>query len=173
MENALLDPVGGEKVGWFPRVSLTHIYGHVSSSQPVGLWASLVAQMVKSLPAIRQTWVWSLGGEESPEKGMATHFSILARRTPWKEEPGGLQSMESQRVSHDWATHAHSENLLYDTEPKASALWQPRGRGGMRWETGGSLGGSLGGRRCMYTHGGFMLMYGGNHHNIVKEFSSN
>ena len=51
-----------------------------------------------------ETWVWSLGGEDPLEEGMATHSSILAWRIPWTEEPGGLQSMGSQRVGHDWAT---------------------------------------------------------------------
>ena len=64
--------------------------------------------MVKNLPAM-QTWVWSLGGEEPLEKGMATHSSILAWKIPWTEEPGGLQSMGLQRVGHDWAAeHAHT-----------------------------------------------------------------
>ena len=63
--------------------------------------ASLVAQMVKNLSAIRESWVRSLGQEDSLEKGMVTHSSILAWRIPWKEEPGGLQSSGSQRVGHD------------------------------------------------------------------------
>ena len=65
---------------------------------------SLVAQMVKNLPAMRETLVQSLGQEDSPEKGKATHSSILAWRISWAEEPGGLQSMGSQRVGHNWAT---------------------------------------------------------------------
>ena len=55
----------------------------------------------KNLPAMQETWVRSLGGEDPLQEGMATHSSILARRTPRTEEPGGLQSMESQRVRHD------------------------------------------------------------------------
>ena len=62
---------------------------------------SLVAQKVKNLPAMQETWVQSLGWEAPLEKGMATHSSILAGRIPWIEEPGGLQSMGSQRVGHD------------------------------------------------------------------------
>ena len=63
--------------------------------------ASLVAQMVKNLPVMWETWVRSLGWEECPlEKGLAIHSSILAWRTPWTEEPGELQSMGSQRVGH-------------------------------------------------------------------------
>ena len=57
--------------------------------------------MVKNLPAMRETWVRSLGWEDSLEKGMATHSSILAWRMPWKEEPDGVQSMASQRVGYN------------------------------------------------------------------------
>ena len=53
---------------------------------------SLVAQMVKNLPVMEKTWVQSLGREDPLETGMATHFSVLAWRIPWTEEPGGLQS---------------------------------------------------------------------------------
>ena len=65
----------------------------------------LVAQRVKNLPAIQETWGQFLGQEDSLEKGMATHSSILAWRIPWTEEPGGLQYMGSQRVRHDWVTN--------------------------------------------------------------------
>ena len=65
------------------------------------VWASLVSQMVKNLPAIQETQVRSLGQEDPLEKEMATHSSILAWKIPWVEEPGGLQSMGSQRVEHD------------------------------------------------------------------------
>ena len=64
-------------------------------------WASLVAQMVKNLLAMRETWVRSLSWEDSLEEGMAAHSSILAWEIPWTEEPGRLQSMGSQRVGHD------------------------------------------------------------------------
>ena len=60
-----------------------------------------VAQMVKNLPAMQETWVRSLGQEDHLEKGLAIHSSILAWRIPWTEEPGGLQSMGSHRVGHD------------------------------------------------------------------------
>ena len=63
--------------------------------------ASLVAQMVKSLPAMQETWVRSLGREDPLEKEMATHSSILAWRIPWMEKLGGLQSTGLQRVGHD------------------------------------------------------------------------
>ena len=75
----------------------------LSSSSP-SIWVSLVTEMVKNPPAMRETWVRSLGREDSPEEGMATHSSILAWRIPWTEEPGGLQSMGWKRVGHDWAT---------------------------------------------------------------------
>ena len=57
--------------------------------------------MVKRLPTMRETWVRSLGREDPLEKGMATHLSILAWRTPWTEELHSLQSMGSQRVGHN------------------------------------------------------------------------
>ena len=62
---------------------------------------SLVAQMVKHLPTVWETWVQSLGWEDLLEKEMATHSSILAWKIPWTEEPGRLWSMGSQRVGHD------------------------------------------------------------------------
>ena len=72
-------------------------------------WASLVAQMVKNLVAIWETWVQSLGWEDALEEGMATHASILAWRVPCTEEPVELQSIGSQRVRYDLVTeHSHS-----------------------------------------------------------------
>ena len=67
---------------------------------------SLVAQMIKNLPAMRETRVWSLGWEDPLEKGMATHSSILAWRISWTEEPGGLQYMGLRRVEHNLVTNA-------------------------------------------------------------------
>ena len=63
--------------------------------------ASLVAQIVKNLPAMQETWVQSLCGEDPLEKGLETHFGVLAWRIPWTEEPGMLQSMMSQTVGYD------------------------------------------------------------------------
>ena len=60
-----------------------------------------MAQLVKNLPTVRETWVQSLGWEDLLEKEMATHSSILAWKIPWMEEPGRLQSMGSERVGHD------------------------------------------------------------------------
>ena len=65
------------------------------------IWASLVTQMVKNLPAMQETQVRSLDQEDSLEKDTATHMSILAWRIPWSKEPGRLQSMESEMVRHD------------------------------------------------------------------------
>ena len=64
-----------------------------------------MAQIIKNLPAMWETWVQSLGREDPLEKGMATDFSILAWRIPRTEEPGGLWAIESQRVGHDWVTN--------------------------------------------------------------------
>ena len=72
------------------------------------IWASLVAQVVKNLAAMQETRVPSLGQEDPLEKERATHSSILAWRIPRTEEPGGLQSMGSQRVRHGWAANTHT-----------------------------------------------------------------
>ena len=60
-----------------------------------------MAQTIKSMPVMQETQLQSLDQDDLLEKGMATHSSILAGRIPWTEEPGGLQSMGSQRVRHD------------------------------------------------------------------------
>ena len=62
---------------------------------------SLIAQLVKNLPAVQETGFLTLGREDLLEKEMATHSSILAWKIPWTEEPGALQSMGLQRVGHD------------------------------------------------------------------------
>ena len=74
--------------------------------------ASLVAQSVKNLPALQETRAQSLGREDSLEKEMATHSSIFAWKISWTVEPGGLQSMGSQRVRHDRATNTMIETPL-------------------------------------------------------------
>ena len=68
--------------------------------------ASLVSQTVKNMPAMRETWIWSLGWEDPLEKGMATHSSILA----WEIS---LQSMGSQRVEHSWVTNRHTYTHIH------------------------------------------------------------
>ena len=77
-------------------------------------WTSLMAQQVKNLPAmqeVQEMQVWPLGWEDPLEEGMATHSSILAWRTPWKEKPGGLQSKESQRIGHNLATNHKQKQM--------------------------------------------------------------
>ena len=83
--------------------------------------ASLVAQMVKHLPALQETWVQSLGGEDPREKEMATHSSTLTWKSPWTEEPGRLQPMGLQRVGHDWVTSLHS-HFIYSAEEMLTTL---------------------------------------------------
>ena len=74
---------------------------------------SLVAQTVKNLPALQEAQVQSLGQEDPLEKGMATHSNSLAWRSPWTEEPSGLQSLGSQGVRHDFTTNTHPSNTLW------------------------------------------------------------
>ena len=103
--------------GWTFRPLPTRLHYKASPDMPNAPWgrstiahtppphgkcpgASLVILMVKNSPAMQETWVQFLGREDALEKGMATHFSILAWRIPWTEEPGRLQSVGSQRVRH-------------------------------------------------------------------------
>ena len=75
-----------------------------------------MAHTVKNLPAVQETWIQSLGGEDALEEGMGTHSGILACRIPWAEEPGELQCIGLQRVGHDWWSNAECEGLtLHDT----------------------------------------------------------
>ena len=83
-----------------------------------------MAQMVKNLPAIGETWVQSLGWEDLLEEGMASHSSILAWRISRTEKPGGLQSMGLQRVGHNWMTkHSKADVLVTFTCGWNSALF--------------------------------------------------
>ena len=77
--------------------------------------ATLVARMVKNLPAIQETWVHSPGWEDPLEKEMATHCCILAWRILWTEEPGEVQSMGSQRGGHNWATNTFSPSNMMNS----------------------------------------------------------
>ena len=102
---------GGRGVG--PSISLGSMLSVPTFNRESEVWiqrwrASLVAQRLKHLPGMLETWVWSLGREDPLEKEMATHSSTLAWRIPWREEPGRLQSMGSQRDGHDWATSLQS-----------------------------------------------------------------
>ena len=107
--------------------------GHNKGQKWYGPWygpkgASLVAQRLKRLPPMQETWVWSLGQEDPLEKEMVTHSSILAWRIPWTEKPGRLQSKGSQRVGHDWATSlthslTHSLNHSVRGESRLRTTW--------------------------------------------------
>ena len=104
------------------------------------LWASLVAQAVKNLPAMEEMWVQFLGREDPLEKGMAIHSSILAWEISWMEEPGRLQSMGPQRVGYDWASSTytyihipqHWSRAVCGKERTAKVwnVWNPREVGG-------------------------------------------
>ena len=83
-----------------------------------------MAQTVKKLPVMQETWVWSLDWEDPLEKGMATHSSILAWRIPWTEEPGRIQLIGSQRVGHDWVTFSSSHVWMWELDYKEN--WAPK-----------------------------------------------
>ena len=86
-----------------------------------------MAQTVKHLPTMRETWVQSLGQEDVLEKDMATHSSILAWKIRWTEEPGRLQSMGSQRVGHDSDfTHSLTHSLHWYLSKKISHVLKIR-----------------------------------------------
>ena len=90
------------------------------------VWTYLVAQMVKNLPTIQETWVQFLGQEDPLEKGMTTHSCTLAWRIRWTEEAGRLQSMGSQRVGHNCMTntntHTHTHTHTHTQECKTHAV---------------------------------------------------
>ena len=91
--------------------------------------------VIKNPPPVKEMWVRSLGQEDPLEKEMATHFSILAWRIPWTEEPGCLQSRGLQRVGHDWATKQQQRHVSRAWIWKGFC-WLPVDRhpGSMRWE---------------------------------------
>ena len=77
-----------------------------------------IVWIVKNLPAMQETWVWSLGQVYPLKEGMATQSSLLAWRIPWTEKPGRLQSMGPQRVRHDWGTNTWIQllgNLIFNS----------------------------------------------------------
>ena len=92
--------------------------------------ASQVAQTVKNLPAVQETWVLFLGWEDPLEKEMATTLALLPGELPWTGEPGGLQSVGSQRTGHDWATKCSTGEVLsiyLDTKSYLASGWhKPR-----------------------------------------------
>ena len=107
--------LGGIQFNQFPPLGVkyytltwyidAYVYTHIT-------WASPVAQTIKNLPTMQETWVKPLGWEDPLEKDTATHSSILVWGIPWTEEPGGLQSAGSERVKHDWATNTHILTFL-------------------------------------------------------------
>ena len=108
--------------------------------------------VVKNLPVMQVTQVWPLSQEDPLEKAMANHSSILVWRTPWTEEPGGLQSMGSQRVRHD-SMHTHKDINRIGLGPLLMTSFC---------------------LHCLFKDSdGFMLIYGKNQYNIVKQLSSN
>ena len=93
-----------------PGLHLVNLLWNRKKTKPQGaeqesfVLPSMVAQMIKNLPVVQETWVRFLGQEETLEKEMATHSCIPAWKVPWTEEPGGLQSMGLQRGGHDLMT---------------------------------------------------------------------
>ena len=81
-----------------------------------------MAQTVKNLPAVWETWVWSLGWDDPLEKEMDTHSSILSQRILWTEESGGLESIRSQRVGHDWSDLAAAAAAAHASKVKLKIL---------------------------------------------------
>ena len=110
-----------ETVSWCPcALSLAHCPGQCGPELSMHMpW--VVAQMVRILPAMWETRVQSLGWEDTLEKRMANHSIILAWRIPWTEEPGGLQSIGSQRVRHDWVTNTFTFFSCHESQ--RAYLW--------------------------------------------------
>ena len=114
---------------WFVPLNPLHLFGSFLHHTPhlantsLYLWVCFyfvefvvfpTGSMVKNLPTMQETWVWSLDQEDPLEEEMATHSSILAWRISWTEEPGWLQSTGSQKVGHDWVTeHTHTQTHIF------------------------------------------------------------
>ena len=117
---------GNHARAWTPGGIILKAAPHMDGS-------SLVAQSVKRLPATQETWLQSLSREDPLEKEMATHFSLLARRTPWTEELGSYSLRgRSQRVGYDWVTvtftfASHKDGLQRALEPISGPFfWLPQ-----------------------------------------------
>ena len=82
-------------------IYIKNMYTHIIHTYPIIYWALLVAQMVKNPPAMQETWVQPLGREDPLKKAWQPTPVFLPGESPWTEEPGGPQSMRSQRVRHD------------------------------------------------------------------------
>ena len=102
----------GGLVLWFFQTS--EVGGFLLYLQSCSLLFNVFKKCIenKNPPAMQEMQLWSLGWVDPLEEGVATHSSILAWRVPWTEEPGGLQSMGSQRVGHDWSDLAHTHGIF-------------------------------------------------------------
>ena len=110
----------------FKSVALV-FFRYVPRRGITGSYASLVAKMVKNLPAMQETWVWSLGWEDPLEEGMSTHSSILASRIPMDREPAGYSPWD-RRVGHYWAPKhriAHLFLVFWETSVLFSTVAAP------------------------------------------------
>ena len=126
-----------EKHYGFPFLPSLNLLPELPIGQPTWSWKQgnlgivvfLVAQTVKNLPAIWETWLWSLGWGDPLEKGTATHSSVLAWRIPWMEEPGGLQSMGSQDMTEHLIL-----SLSCSTEDRRTEMtWEHTGSSQAEW----------------------------------------
>ena len=90
------------------------------------MWVNAVAQMVKNLPAVQKTWVWSLSGEDPLEKEMTTHSSILAGEFHGQRSLVGYSPWGGKRIRHNWATNTHTQlqnSLAFPSLPPAIGLF--------------------------------------------------
>ena len=95
---------------WFTL--LQYYESYLIRIYPTLVWSSLIVQLVKNLPAMQETPVWFLGRKDPLGKAKANHASILAWRIPGTGEPGGLPSMRSHRVGHDWSDSSSSSSSV-------------------------------------------------------------
>ena len=113
-------------MSWVPLIRPCHFFLHIILITSSGSMLLEIAyhvlhrnciglSTVKPLPTMQKTWVRSLGREDPVEKAMAPQSSTLARKIPWTEEPGRLQSMGLQRAGHDWATSLHFTTSYLNT----------------------------------------------------------
>ena len=111
-----------EESGGLQSVGLQRV-GHNWSDLARMHTHSLVAQMVKSLSSMQETWLRSLSQEDPLEKGMATHSSILSWRIPWTEKPGRLEPIGLQRVGHNWSDLAYTHSTEVNSSRIIPAFW--------------------------------------------------
>ena len=121
-------PGSGRTGSWNSAVWLQSVCAHDCNIKQINIIHNLshllLAQMVKNLLAMQETWVRSLGWKDPLEKEMATHSSILAWRIPWTEEPDRLQSMGLQTVGHDWVTSTYRHIYVTENLAKLRLGWQ-------------------------------------------------